>query len=107
MMGQGYARLKAEEVMVITSACDFATRLAVFSLTAIRRATSRRLVVAGGIATQREVDSLDALGMDAVCRDGAVFRQDPGLKNVAFIRKAPNLFPGLTVIIRPAPRLYL
>jgi phosphoribosylformimino-5-aminoimidazole carboxamide ribotide isomerase len=33
---------------------------------AIRRATSRRLVVAGGIKTQREIDSLDALGMDAV-----------------------------------------
>ena len=33
---------------------------------AIRRATSRRLVVAGGIKTQQEVDSLDALHMDAV-----------------------------------------
>jgi phosphoribosylformimino-5-aminoimidazole carboxamide ribotide isomerase len=33
---------------------------------AIRRATSRRLVVAGGITTQQEIDSLDALGMDAV-----------------------------------------
>jgi len=32
----------------------------------IRQATSRRLVVAGGITTQREIDSLDALGMDAV-----------------------------------------
>jgi phosphoribosylformimino-5-aminoimidazole carboxamide ribotide isomerase len=33
---------------------------------AIRRATTKRLVVAGGITTQREIDSLDALGMDAV-----------------------------------------
>ena len=33
---------------------------------AIRRATSRRLVVAGGITTQQEIDSLDALGMYAV-----------------------------------------
>jgi len=33
---------------------------------AIRRATSRRLVVAGGIKTQQEIDDLDALGMDAV-----------------------------------------
>jgi phosphoribosylformimino-5-aminoimidazole carboxamide ribotide isomerase len=33
---------------------------------AIRQATFRRLVVAGGIQTQQEVDSLDALGMDAV-----------------------------------------
>ena len=33
---------------------------------AIRQATSRRLMVAGGITTQREIDSLDALGMDAV-----------------------------------------
>jgi phosphoribosylformimino-5-aminoimidazole carboxamide ribotide isomerase len=33
---------------------------------AIRQATSRRLVVAGGITTQREIDSLEALGMDAV-----------------------------------------
>jgi phosphoribosylformimino-5-aminoimidazole carboxamide ribotide isomerase len=32
----------------------------------IRKATSRRLVVAGGIATQEEIDTLDALGMDAV-----------------------------------------
>jgi phosphoribosylformimino-5-aminoimidazole carboxamide ribotide isomerase len=36
------------------------------TVTAIRRATSRRLVVAGGITTQEEIDSLDALGMDAV-----------------------------------------
>ncbi|MGB8010639.1 MAG: HisA/HisF-related TIM barrel protein [Terriglobales bacterium] len=33
---------------------------------AIRRATSRHLVVAGGITEQREIDSLDALGIDAV-----------------------------------------
>jgi phosphoribosylformimino-5-aminoimidazole carboxamide ribotide isomerase len=33
---------------------------------AIREATSRRLVVAGGIKTQLEIDSLDALGMDCV-----------------------------------------
>lgn len=33
---------------------------------AIRQATKRRLVVAGGITTQKEIDDLDALGMDAV-----------------------------------------
>jgi phosphoribosylformimino-5-aminoimidazole carboxamide ribotide isomerase len=33
---------------------------------AIRQATSRRLVVAGGINTQQEIDQLDALQMDAV-----------------------------------------
>ena len=33
---------------------------------AIRQATSRRLIVAGGITTQQEIDTLDALGMDAV-----------------------------------------
>jgi phosphoribosylformimino-5-aminoimidazole carboxamide ribotide isomerase len=33
---------------------------------AIRRATSRHLVVAGGITEQREIDTLDALGIDAV-----------------------------------------
>jgi phosphoribosylformimino-5-aminoimidazole carboxamide ribotide isomerase len=33
---------------------------------AIRQATSRRLVVAGGINTQQEIDILDKLGMDAV-----------------------------------------
>jgi len=32
----------------------------------IRQATSRRLIVAGGIKTQQEIDRLDALGMDAV-----------------------------------------
>jgi phosphoribosylformimino-5-aminoimidazole carboxamide ribotide isomerase len=35
-------------------------------VSAIRKATSRRLVVAGGIKTQQEIDSLDGLGMDAV-----------------------------------------
>jgi len=33
---------------------------------AIRRATSRHLVVAGGITEQHEIDGLDALGVDAV-----------------------------------------
>jgi phosphoribosylformimino-5-aminoimidazole carboxamide ribotide isomerase len=33
---------------------------------AIHQATSRRLVVAGGIKTQQEIDALDAQGMDAV-----------------------------------------
>ncbi len=33
---------------------------------AIRRATERHLVVAGGITEQQEIDSLDALGIDAV-----------------------------------------
>jgi phosphoribosylformimino-5-aminoimidazole carboxamide ribotide isomerase len=33
---------------------------------AIRKATYRRLIVAGGITTQQEIDSLHALGMDAV-----------------------------------------
>jgi hypothetical protein len=33
---------------------------------AIRRATTRHLVVAGGITEQHEIDSLDALGIDAV-----------------------------------------
>jgi phosphoribosylformimino-5-aminoimidazole carboxamide ribotide isomerase len=36
------------------------------TVAAIRQATTRRLVVAGGIKTQQEIDSLDALGMDAV-----------------------------------------
>jgi phosphoribosylformimino-5-aminoimidazole carboxamide ribotide isomerase len=36
------------------------------AVAAIQQATSRRLVVAGGITTQQEIDSLDALGMDAV-----------------------------------------
>jgi phosphoribosylformimino-5-aminoimidazole carboxamide ribotide isomerase len=33
---------------------------------AIRRVTQRHLVVAGGISEQQEIDSLDALGIDAV-----------------------------------------
>ena len=33
---------------------------------AIRRSTARHLVVAGGITEQQEIDSLDALGIDAV-----------------------------------------
>jgi len=33
---------------------------------AIQRATVRHLVVAGGITEQQEIDSLDALGIDAV-----------------------------------------
>jgi phosphoribosylformimino-5-aminoimidazole carboxamide ribotide isomerase len=33
---------------------------------AIRRATNRHLVVAGGITEQQEIDTLDALGIDAV-----------------------------------------
>jgi phosphoribosylformimino-5-aminoimidazole carboxamide ribotide isomerase len=36
------------------------------TVNAIRQATSRRLVVAGGIKAQHEIDALDALGMDAV-----------------------------------------
>jgi phosphoribosylformimino-5-aminoimidazole carboxamide ribotide isomerase len=36
------------------------------TVTAIRQATLRRLVVAGGITSQHEIDALDALGMDAV-----------------------------------------
>jgi phosphoribosylformimino-5-aminoimidazole carboxamide ribotide isomerase len=35
-------------------------------VSAIRQATTRRVVVAGGIKTQREIDTLHALGMDAV-----------------------------------------
>jgi phosphoribosylformimino-5-aminoimidazole carboxamide ribotide isomerase len=36
------------------------------AVSAIRRATSRRLAVAGGIKTQQEIDTLHALGMDSV-----------------------------------------
>src|ERR1700730_7531340 len=36
------------------------------AVAAIRQATFRRLVVAGGIRTQQEIDILDALGMDSV-----------------------------------------
>ena len=35
-------------------------------VTTLRQATARRLVVAGGVKTQGEIDRLDALGMDAV-----------------------------------------
>jgi phosphoribosylformimino-5-aminoimidazole carboxamide ribotide isomerase len=35
-------------------------------VSAIRQATSRGLVVAGGIRTQREIDRLNALRIDAV-----------------------------------------
>jgi phosphoribosylformimino-5-aminoimidazole carboxamide ribotide isomerase len=33
---------------------------------ALRNATTRHLVVAGGITTQQEIDTLDAMGIDAV-----------------------------------------
>jgi phosphoribosylformimino-5-aminoimidazole carboxamide ribotide isomerase len=36
------------------------------TLHSLRQATSRRLIVAGGITTQAEIDELDASGMDAV-----------------------------------------
>jgi phosphoribosylformimino-5-aminoimidazole carboxamide ribotide isomerase len=36
------------------------------AILAVRRATSRRLTAAGGITTAREIDDLDALGVDAV-----------------------------------------
>jgi phosphoribosylformimino-5-aminoimidazole carboxamide ribonucleotide (ProFAR) isomerase len=32
----------------------------------VRRATSNRVTAAGGITTQKEIDDLDALGVDAV-----------------------------------------
>ena len=32
----------------------------------IRLATSKHLIVAGGITEQREIDTLDAMGIDAV-----------------------------------------
>ena len=32
----------------------------------VRNATSRRLIAAGGIRSQEEVDALDAIGVDAV-----------------------------------------
>jgi len=32
----------------------------------VREATTRRVTAAGGITTQREIDELDALGVDAV-----------------------------------------
>jgi phosphoribosylformimino-5-aminoimidazole carboxamide ribotide isomerase len=36
------------------------------AIRAVQSATSRRLTAAGGITTQREIDDLDALGIDAV-----------------------------------------
>ena len=36
------------------------------AIAAVQRATTRRLTAAGGITTQREIDELDALGIDAV-----------------------------------------
>ena len=36
------------------------------AILAVRRATDRRLTAAGGITTQREIDDLDAAGIDAV-----------------------------------------
>jgi phosphoribosylformimino-5-aminoimidazole carboxamide ribotide isomerase len=36
------------------------------AIMAVRRATTRRLTAAGGITTQREIDDLHALGIDAV-----------------------------------------
>jgi phosphoribosylformimino-5-aminoimidazole carboxamide ribotide isomerase len=36
------------------------------TISEIRQATSRRLIVAGGVTTQQEIDHLDSLGMDAV-----------------------------------------
>jgi phosphoribosylformimino-5-aminoimidazole carboxamide ribotide isomerase len=36
------------------------------AILAVKHATSRRLTAAGGITTQKEIDDLDALGIDAV-----------------------------------------
>jgi phosphoribosylformimino-5-aminoimidazole carboxamide ribotide isomerase len=36
------------------------------AILAVKRATTRRLTAAGGITTQKEIDDLDALGIDAV-----------------------------------------
>jgi len=36
------------------------------AIRAVRQATARRVTAAGGITTQREIDELDALGVDAV-----------------------------------------
>ena len=36
------------------------------AILAVRRATSRRVTAAGGITTRKEIDDLDALGVDAV-----------------------------------------
>lgn len=40
--------------------------LPIEAVDAVRRATSRRVVAAGGITTQEEIDTLDAMGVDAV-----------------------------------------
>jgi hypothetical protein len=49
---------------------------------AIRQSTSRRLVAAGGVTTQREIDTLDALGGGRRGRDGLVFRPDLAVKAI-------------------------
>ena len=36
------------------------------AIIAVRNATTRRVTAAGGITTQREIDELHALGIDAV-----------------------------------------
>jgi phosphoribosylformimino-5-aminoimidazole carboxamide ribotide isomerase len=36
------------------------------AIRAVRAATTRRVTAAGGISTQKEIDDLDALGVDAV-----------------------------------------
>ena len=36
------------------------------AIVAVKQATSRRLTAAGGITTRKEIDELDALGIDAV-----------------------------------------
>ena len=46
---------------------------------AIRQATSRRLIVAGGITTQVEIDRLDELGMDAVVGMALYSGKIPGI----------------------------
>jgi phosphoribosylformimino-5-aminoimidazole carboxamide ribotide isomerase len=49
---------------------------------AIRRATQRHLVVAGGITEQQEIDSLDALGIDAVVGMALYSGKLPDLKDI-------------------------
>ena len=36
------------------------------AILAVRRATTRRVTAAGGITTQKEIDDLDAIGVDSV-----------------------------------------
>jgi phosphoribosylformimino-5-aminoimidazole carboxamide ribonucleotide (ProFAR) isomerase len=36
------------------------------AIRAVRLSTTRRLTAAGGVTTQREIDELDAMGVDAV-----------------------------------------